>query len=82
MAQCEESIRNLETANAENFQKDRVVPRPFFRELMYEYDYGDGWQIRITCLKKYIRRAAADLEPESSPKADANAAVYAIEGWT
>ncbi len=41
--QIDETIRENEDSPL-----NQVNPRPFATELLYQYDYGDGWQLKIT----------------------------------
>lgn len=43
-----------------------IAPVPVTSELLYEYDYGDGWQVKITCEKVYEER---DLKSDEQVRA-------------
>ena len=46
---------------------------PLFDTLFYEYDYGDGWCVKITVLDQYDRKTNADRSQSS---------VFAIDVFT
>lgn len=41
---------------------------PLFDTLHYEYDYGDGWCVKITVLNQYDRKTNADLDVKERPR--------------
>ena len=60
-AECDDRVKYIEDSFVAFFEEDKIHPQPYFNELIYEYDYGDGWKIKITCLKRYIRKTPTDF---------------------
>lgn len=50
--------QNLEKEYEEGMQRlinrTSVEMPPVCKELIYRYDYGDGWSVRITCVDEYV----------------------------
>lgn len=41
--------------NREFLRKSNIDPVPFSEKLNYKYDYGDGWEVSITCKDVYYK---------------------------
>lgn len=41
--------------NREFLRKSNIYPVPFSEKLNYKYDYGDGWEVSITCKDAYYK---------------------------
>ena len=54
-------IPHLEEECMEAFTDLNPKLTPLFDTLYYEYDFGDGWRVKITVLDKYDRMTNADL---------------------
>ena len=54
-------IPQLEEECMEAFTDLNPKLTPLFDTLYYEYDFGDGWRVKITVLDKYDRKTNADL---------------------
>jgi len=46
----------------EMVEQTDLSPVPVTSELLYSYDYGDNWQVRITCEEVYFEEDAASDE--------------------
>lgn len=46
------------------WSEDDVRVKPVTRKLMYNYDYGDGWEVRITCTDGYYINDRYDDNPD------------------
>ncbi|MCD8119480.1 MAG: plasmid pRiA4b ORF-3 family protein [Lachnospiraceae bacterium] len=67
------------------FEEYDVHPIPFFGELRYLYDYGDGWEFRITVAEEYERfpyvcDTVFHGTPEDRKAVEEMAEVYALTG--
>ena len=49
----EEQIRELTVACWPLFVSYSVHPQPFVNELLYNYDFGDDWKVKITLINSY-----------------------------
>ena len=51
-ADCQQAIADCHTAT----HSHTPLTYPYFKELRYQYDYGDGWEVKITCLQIWADR--------------------------
>lgn len=47
-------------------------PIPVLSSLIYKYDYGDGWEIKITCTNAWFNRSTYARDEEGSMRRDRN----------
>lgn len=52
--------------------KNNPEPIPALSSLIYRYDYGDGWEVKITCTNAWFDRSAYARDDEGNMKRDRN----------